>query len=285
MPSGCRLAFGEATCNCKACTSAMPLCTLLLHPFPVLLTPSVSPVYVDKHACTWLLRFAANMHCIECKQKIRVYIVRFQMTMGILKTCYKEHLGLQILLEEYAGFSGDVGINPDLGQYRLSGQVAGVEVNELRKTLGVRPTPYSIGGAVRGVLHVTGALDQPVFSGAHFAAASLQPPRYNILHAYSCTAPTCLPRLLAHPPTHLLTHSSAHTLTHSSHTHSSTRPLAPLLACLLSPFVNNPLTGYPVHSLTLRWMTCFSICPSALPCHLSLSLQELLWQLPLQEIC
>ena len=61
--------------------------------------------------------------------------------------------------------TGDVGINPDVGQYQLSGQVAGVEVNELRKTLGVRPTPYSVGGAVRGVLHVTGPLDQPVFSG------------------------------------------------------------------------------------------------------------------------
>ena len=61
--------------------------------------------------------------------------------------------------------AGDVGINPDFGQYRLSGEVAGVEVNELRKTLGVRPTPYSVGGAVRGVLHVTGPLDQPVFSG------------------------------------------------------------------------------------------------------------------------
>ena len=61
--------------------------------------------------------------------------------------------------------AGDVGINPDTGQYRLSGQVEGVEVNELRKTLGVRPTPYSVGGAVRGVLHVTGPLEQPVFSG------------------------------------------------------------------------------------------------------------------------
>ncbi|KAL3160063.1 hypothetical protein ABBQ38_009778 [Trebouxia sp. C0009 RCD-2024] len=67
--------------------------------------------------------------------------------------------------------SGDVGINPEVGQYQLSGQVAGVEVNELRKTLGVRPTPYSVGGAVRGVLHVTGALDQPVFSGTAVAAA------------------------------------------------------------------------------------------------------------------
>lgn len=66
--------------------------------------------------------------------------------------------------------TGDVGINPEMGQYRLSGQVEGVEVNELRKTLGVRPTPYSVGGAVRGVLHVTGALDQPVFSGFHSAA-------------------------------------------------------------------------------------------------------------------
>jgi len=61
--------------------------------------------------------------------------------------------------------AGDVGINPDSGHYRLSGEVAGVEVNELRKTLGVRPTPYSVGGAVRGVLHVTGPLDQPIFSG------------------------------------------------------------------------------------------------------------------------
>ncbi|KAL0047976.1 hypothetical protein WJX82_004829 [Trebouxia sp. C0006] len=67
--------------------------------------------------------------------------------------------------------SGDVGINPDSGHYRLSGEVAGVEVNELRKTLGVRPTPYSVGGAVRGVLHVTGPLDQPIFSGTAVAAA------------------------------------------------------------------------------------------------------------------
>ncbi|KAL0030394.1 hypothetical protein WJX79_000988 [Trebouxia sp. C0005] len=67
--------------------------------------------------------------------------------------------------------SGDVGINPDSGQYRLSGEVAGVEVNELRKTLGVRPTPYSVGGAVRGVLHVTGPLDQPIFSGTAVATA------------------------------------------------------------------------------------------------------------------
>ena len=66
----------------------------------------------------------------------------------------------------YETCAGDVGINPDSGQYRLSGEVAGVEVNELRKTLGVRPTPYSVGGAIRGVLHVTGPLDQPVFSGA-----------------------------------------------------------------------------------------------------------------------
>lgn len=64
-----------------------------------------------------------------------------------------------------------MGINPDVGQYQLSGQVAGVEVNELRKTLGVRPTPYSVGGAVRGVLHVTGPLDQPVFSGTRLCSS------------------------------------------------------------------------------------------------------------------
>lgn len=71
--------------------------------------------------------------------------------------CEHKHLIMMLV--------GDVGIQPDSGQYRLSGEVAGVEVNELRKTLGVRPTPYSVGGAVRGVLHVTGPLDQPVFSG------------------------------------------------------------------------------------------------------------------------
>ena len=56
-------------------------------------------------------------------------------------------------------------MNPDSGYYHLSADVPGVEANELRKTLGIRPTPNSLGGALRGVLHITGPLEQPVFSG------------------------------------------------------------------------------------------------------------------------
>ncbi len=53
-----------------------------------------------------------------------------------------------------------------LSPYRLSATVLPhVEVNALRATLGVRPTPQPLCGAVRGILHCTGALEHPVFSG------------------------------------------------------------------------------------------------------------------------
>lgn len=61
---------------------------------------------------------------------------------------------------------GDMDLNPETGQYRLSADVAGVEVNALRQTLAIPPMPFPLGGAVRGVLHVTGPLEAPVFSGA-----------------------------------------------------------------------------------------------------------------------
>ncbi len=56
-------------------------------------------------------------------------------------------------------------LNPETGQYRLSASVPGVEVNELRRTLAIRPMPLPVGGALRGVLHCTGPLETPVFSG------------------------------------------------------------------------------------------------------------------------
>jgi hypothetical protein len=40
-----------------------------------------------------------------------------------------------------------------------------VEVNALRETLGTRPTPRALAGALKGTLHCTGPLDHPVFSG------------------------------------------------------------------------------------------------------------------------
>jgi hypothetical protein len=51
--------------------------------------------------------------------------------------------------------------------------VGPVEVNSLRATLGVRPIPFPIAGALRGVLHVTGPLEKPIFSGS---ASALRPP-------------------------------------------------------------------------------------------------------------
>ena len=56
-------------------------------------------------------------------------------------------------------------LNPETGQYRLSASVPGVEGNDLRRTLAIRPLPFPVGGGVRGVLHVTGPLETPVFSG------------------------------------------------------------------------------------------------------------------------
>lgn len=56
-------------------------------------------------------------------------------------------------------------LDPVTGQYRFTASVPCVEMNDLRRTLGIKPLPMPIGGALRGVLHCTGALEQPVFSG------------------------------------------------------------------------------------------------------------------------
>ena len=61
--------------------------------------------------------------------------------------------------------TGDLDLNPLSGEYRISASVPGVEVNALRATLGVRPTPFSVAGAVEGTMHVTGPLEKPIFSG------------------------------------------------------------------------------------------------------------------------
>ncbi|CAL8466123.1 g5659 [Coccomyxa elongata] len=73
--------------------------------------------------------------------------------------------------------NGDMDINPETGQYRLSASVPGVEANELRRTLAIRPMPFPIGGAVRGVLHCTGPLETPVFSGT---AVAMPPSREDV---------------------------------------------------------------------------------------------------------
>lgn len=61
--------------------------------------------------------------------------------------------------------AGDMDLDPETGQYRLSAVVPGVEINALRSTLGVRPLPMPIAGALRGTLNCTGPLEEPLFSG------------------------------------------------------------------------------------------------------------------------
>lgn len=69
--------------------------------------------------------------------------------------------------------TGDIDILPDTGEYHLSAQIDGVEANSLRETLGARPTPRPVAGALRGFLHCTGPLEKPLFMGT---AVRLRPP-------------------------------------------------------------------------------------------------------------
>ena len=68
-----------------------------------------------------------------------------------------------------------------------------VEVNQLRATLGVRPTPHAVAGAVSGVLHVTGPLEKPVFSGT---AQAVRPTPQQLA---DCEPTAALAVLLAEP--------------------------------------------------------------------------------------
>ena len=64
----------------------------------------------------------------------------------------------------------------DGGRYRLAADVSGpggVEVNALRETLGLRPLPVPVAGAVAGSLRVSGRLEEPVFSGMAYAVRPL----------------------------------------------------------------------------------------------------------------
>jgi len=61
--------------------------------------------------------------------------------------------------------TGDLDLNPLHGEYRVSASVPGVEVNALRASLGIRPTPFAVSGAVAGTMHVSGPLEKPIFSG------------------------------------------------------------------------------------------------------------------------
>lgn len=66
-------------------------------------------------------------------------------------------------------------------------------MNALRATLGVRPTPQPVAGAVAGVLHVTGPLEKPVFSGT---ARGVRPTAAQLA---ACEQTDALAALLAEP--------------------------------------------------------------------------------------
>lgn len=52
------------------------------------------------------------------------------------------------------------------GEYRISAQVSGVDVHDLRETLGVKPPPRPMAGAIRGFIYVGGPLEYPIFTGS-----------------------------------------------------------------------------------------------------------------------
>lgn len=89
--------------------------------------------------------------------------------------------------------TGALGLNPAVGHYQLSASIPGVEVNALRATLGLRPTPQPVAGAVAGVLHVTGPLEKPVFSGT---ASAVRPTPTQLA---DCEPSEALAAVLAEP--------------------------------------------------------------------------------------
>lgn len=62
--------------------------------------------------------------------------------------------------------SGDLGINPEEGEFHLMCQVPCVEVNALMKTFKMKPFLFPLAGSVTAVFNCQGPLDAPVFVGS-----------------------------------------------------------------------------------------------------------------------
>jgi hypothetical protein len=60
--------------------------------------------------------------------------------------------------------TGSIGVDPK-GEFRMIGDVLGVEANGLRETMAVRPPPFPLHGYIKGSLSITGELEHPVYSG------------------------------------------------------------------------------------------------------------------------
>ncbi|CAM6097615.1 unnamed protein product [Calypogeia fissa] len=84
--------------------------------------------------------------------------------------------------------SGDMDLNPDDGEYRLSCQVSGVEANALMKTLKAQPPPFPLAGALKAVVHCRGPLDAPIFEGSAELAAKQKALVYEAPHTVATHA-------------------------------------------------------------------------------------------------
>lgn len=62
--------------------------------------------------------------------------------------------------------SGDIGINPDDGEFHLMCQVPSVEVNALMKTFKMKPLLFPLAGSITAVFNCQGPLDAPLFVGS-----------------------------------------------------------------------------------------------------------------------
>eukprot|EP00899_Mesostigma_viride_P010244 jgi/Mesvir1/19220/Mv11528-RA.3 len=69
--------------------------------------------------------------------------------------------------------TGDMDLNVQGGEYRLHASVSAVEVNELMDTFGAMPPPYPVAGWLGGVVHMTGPLEKPFYTGIAGARTSI----------------------------------------------------------------------------------------------------------------
>jgi len=98
-------------------------------------------------------------------QKRRMYIHNGRGHYGHVPITVTGDLDLNPLPVKSLLLGPDAKVHAPRGEYRLSGQIAPVEAHALRETLGVRPPPRPLAGALKGFLYVSGPLEAPVFTG------------------------------------------------------------------------------------------------------------------------
>lgn len=98
-------------------------------------------------------------------QKRRMYIHNGRGHYGHVPITVTGDLDLNPLPVKSLLLGPDAKVHAPRGEYRLSGQIAPIEAHALRETLGVRPPPRPLAGALKGFLYVSGPLEAPVFTG------------------------------------------------------------------------------------------------------------------------